>query len=143
MAYGIGGNAEFGFNPGNYDPTRPIVLHPAVLVYCGFIGGSAREWANGIAVDALGNAYVTGEADSAQNSFPVKVGSDLTYNGGNPPYAVDAFVAKVNTAGTGALLMASEAVRTGPDSGVDPSHRLDGAGPALHGSWRPRLSSCR
>ncbi len=66
------------------------------LVYCGFIGGSDAESANGIAVDVLGNAYVTGWTSSTEATFPVTVGPDMTYNGGNE----DAFVAKVNAAGT-------------------------------------------
>ena len=51
---------------------------------------------HGIAVDGSGNAYVTGYTDSTEATFPVTVGPDLTYNGG----LCDAFVAKVNAAGT-------------------------------------------
>jgi len=46
-------------------------------------------------VDSLGNAYVTGQTGSTEATFPVTVGPDLTYNGNS-----DAFVAKVNAAGT-------------------------------------------
>ena len=66
------------------------------LVYCGYINGAAEERGLGIAVDASGNAYVTGFTQSDEKSFPVKVGPDLTHNGGE-----DAFVAKVNPNGTG------------------------------------------
>ncbi|MEW6743348.1 MAG: SBBP repeat-containing protein [Planctomycetota bacterium] len=66
------------------------------LVYCGYIGGAMSEWGYGIAVDAAGAAYVTGSTYSDQSSFPVKVGPDLTYNGGD----YDAFVAKVTSDGT-------------------------------------------
>jgi hypothetical protein len=66
------------------------------LDYCGYIGGSGDDFGWGIAVDADGNAYVTGQTDSSQLTFPVVVGPDLTYNGGFD----DAFVAKVNAAGT-------------------------------------------
>jgi hypothetical protein len=62
----------------------------AGLVYCGYIGGSSWEHGFGIAVDKSGNAYVTGETESIQATFPVKVGPDLTYN-----RTKDAFVAKV------------------------------------------------
>ena len=51
--------------------------------------------ARGIAVDSSGNAYVTGYTASTEATFPVTVGPDLTFNGGS-----DAFVAKVNAAGT-------------------------------------------
>ena len=65
------------------------------LVYCGYIGGTSDDYGAGIAVDNSGNAYVTGATISA-TGFPVTVGPDLTYNGG-----YDAFVAKVNSGGTG------------------------------------------
>jgi uncharacterized protein (TIGR03437 family) len=47
-------------------------LNPAgsALVYSTFLGGSTSEGANGIAVDSLGSAYVTGYA--ASTDFPVK-----------------------------------------------------------------------
>jgi len=65
------------------------------LLYCGYIGGASQDNATGVAVDPSGNAYVTGWTDSPQDSFPVKVGPDLAFNGKD-----DAFVAKVNAQGT-------------------------------------------
>jgi len=65
------------------------------LVYAGFLGGSDWEVGISIAVDAAGNAYVTGETSS--RNFPAVVGPDTSYNGGD----LDAFVAKVNPSGTG------------------------------------------
>ncbi len=53
------------------------------LVYCGYIGGRIDDRGSGIAVDAAGNAYVTGYTASTEASFPVTVGPDLTYNGGS------------------------------------------------------------
>ena len=73
------------------------------LVYVGYIGGSASEFGLGVAVDAAGNAYVTGETASDETSFPVGSGfgalpgPDHTYNGG---YS-DAFIVKVRADGTG------------------------------------------
>ena len=93
------GTRAFGFRIGPYDKSRPLVLDPAVLVYCGYIGGSVWDEGKAIAVDALGNAYVSGFTGSGESDFPVTVGPDLTYNG-DP---LDAFVAKVNAAGTGLL----------------------------------------
>lgn len=87
----------YGFRPGPYDKGCPLVLDPAILVYCGFIGGASEDEGKAIAVDGAGNAYVTGYAYFAEGTFPVTVGPDLTYNG-DP---CDAFVAKVNAAGTG------------------------------------------
>jgi len=67
------------------------------LEYCGYIGGSGVDWSSGgIAVDGSGRAYVVGNTSSTQATFPVAVGPDLTYNGGDR----DSFVARVNAAGT-------------------------------------------
>jgi hypothetical protein len=67
------------------------------LVYCGYIGGSENEGGKGIAIDAAGNAYVSGGTNSKEwSSFPVSVGPDLTFNGD-----WDTFVAKVKADGTG------------------------------------------
>jgi hypothetical protein len=101
MAYELNGKTsgdvfEYGFDIGNYDPTRPLILDPAVLVYCGYIGGTGSDMGFAIAVDAEGNAYVTGGTNSTEASFPVVVGPDLTSNGSG-----DVFVAKVNANGTG------------------------------------------
>lgn len=68
----------------------------ANLLYCGYIGGSGDDWARGVAVDSLGRAYICGETQSSEYTFPVLSGPDLTYNGGQ-----DAFIAKVNAAGSG------------------------------------------
>jgi hypothetical protein len=65
------------------------------LPYCGYIGGLGYDSGNGIAVDSTGNAYITGETDSDESSFPVTMGPDPTYNSNT-----DAFVAKINAAGT-------------------------------------------
>jgi hypothetical protein len=81
------------------------------FVYCGYIGGASTDFGNGIAVDKEGNAYVTGETRSAENSFPVRVGPDLTYYGG-----ADTFVAKVKAAGT-ALIYCGYIGGSGGDSG--------------------------
>ncbi|MBE3117381.1 MAG: SBBP repeat-containing protein [Candidatus Atribacteria bacterium] len=89
----------YGFDVGAYDRTKQLVLDPAVLVYCGYIGGSDDDCPSGIAVDGSGNAYVTGRTDSNEATFPVSVGPDLTFNGGSK----EGFVAKVNSTGTALL----------------------------------------
>src|SRR5204862_404047 len=85
------------FHLGTWDRSRPLVIDPAVLEYCGYIGGAALDEASDIAVDGSGAAYVTGKTDSDENSFPVHICPDSTYNGGT----FDAFVAKVSPDGTG------------------------------------------
>ena len=91
------GSFEYGFDIGSYDKTRPLILDPAVLIYCGYIGGVNYGEGWGIAVDASGNAYVVGRTESPETSFPVLVGPDLTTNN----VGWDAFVAKVKADGTG------------------------------------------
>lgn len=90
----------YGFRVGAYDPALPLVIDPAMIVYCGYIGGSGIEFGTAIAVDAAGSAYVTGYTDSAETTFPVAVGPDLTING-TGFLNTDAFVAKVKADGTG------------------------------------------
>jgi hypothetical protein len=74
------------------------------LLYCTFLGGSENdstaynEGANGIAVDAAGNAYVTGYTWSPD--FPP--GSTTSYQTGNHG-EYDGFVAKLNSTGTSLL----------------------------------------
>jgi uncharacterized repeat protein (TIGR01451 family) len=93
---------SYGFRVAAYDLARPLVIDPAVLVYAGYIGGLSLDEGRGVAVDAAGNAYVTGRTFSPETTFPdgdgfgTVGGPDTTYNEGG-----DAFVAKVNAAGTG------------------------------------------
>src|ERR671931_77920 len=70
------------------------------LDYAGYIGGSDDDYGTGIAVDSAGNAYVTGYTYSAENTFPVTVGPDLTFNDNDSFLSGDAFVAKVSADGT-------------------------------------------
>jgi hypothetical protein len=90
------------------------------LVYAGYIGGSGWDVGHGIAVDSSGNAYVTGDTGSDEATFPVTLGPDLTYNGGE-----DAFVAKVNATGT-ALVYAGYIGGSGNDAGYGIAVDTDG-----------------
>jgi hypothetical protein len=103
-------------------------INPAgtALVYCGYIGGANNELSHGIAVDAAGNAYVTGVTPSDENSFPVLVGPDTTFNG-----EWDAFVAKIGPAGT--LLYAGYLGGTSFDVGLGIA--ADGQGHAYVTGW--------
>jgi hypothetical protein len=60
----------------------------SALLYSTYLGGSGGDDANGIAVDASGNAYVSGVAGSSD--FPTTPGAFQTAYGGNS----DAFVSK-------------------------------------------------
>ncbi len=111
VEYVLDDATTYGFDVGAYDPDLPLVIDPAVLVYCGYIGGSGWDAGEGIAVDADGNAYVVGETYSADASFPEIVGPDLTYNDNE-----DVFVAKVKADGTG-LVYAGYIGGTGDEYG--------------------------
>ena len=87
------------------------------LVYSTYLGGcggancSGNEFGYDIAVDASGNAYVTGYTESTD--FPTTSGAfDTTYNLGT-----DAFVAKLNAGGT-ALTYSTFLGGTSTDRGV-------------------------
>lgn len=111
---------QYGFRVGKYDPTLPLVLDPAVLVYAGYVGGSGSDEGYDIAGDGNGNIYITGYTSSAATTFPAMVGPDLSQNGG-----YDAFVAKVNAAGT-ALVYAGYIGGSSHDYGI--AITVDGAG---------------
>jgi len=86
---------NLGFDVGEFDPRGSLVIDPVVLVYCGYIGGDGWESCGSIDVDKQRNAYVAGITDSSVlDSFPVKVGPDLTFNG-----EWDVFVAKIAASG--------------------------------------------
>jgi hypothetical protein len=93
---GEGRSWTYGFDLGEYDPSLPLIIDPAILIYCGFIGGPANDQGTAIARDAAGNVYLTGWTESV--AFPVHEGPDLLFN--STLLGPDAFVAKVNAAGT-------------------------------------------
>jgi hypothetical protein len=96
-AYILGAGGEVRFTLGTYDATQPLVIDP-VLSYSTFLGGTGFDAANDIAVDAGGNAYVTGQTGTVD--FPTTVGS--VQPGLNDAYNA-AFVAKVSPDGTALL----------------------------------------
>jgi Beta-propeller repeat/Abnormal spindle-like microcephaly-assoc'd, ASPM-SPD-2-Hydin len=66
------------------------------IVYATYLGlGSGNSDFNGLAVDSLGNAYLSGDTNS--NDFPTAHAFQATFGGGNS----DAFVVVLNASGTG------------------------------------------
>jgi hypothetical protein len=66
----------------------------AAVIYSTYLGGTGGDFGEAIAVDAGGNAYVTG---STHGGFPTTPGAyQVTYSGGG----ADGFVTKLNATGT-------------------------------------------
>jgi hypothetical protein len=99
------GNGEVGFQVGAYDTGATLVIDP-VLAYSTYFGGTANDFGFGIAVDALGRAYLGGQTGSAV--FPRGGGADFPAGGATPgapqtTYAgggSDGFILRVNAAGS-------------------------------------------
>jgi len=79
------------------------------LIYSTFLGGSGSDWGLGIAIDASGAAYVTGNTDSGD--FPTMNAVKPQSDGG-----VDAFVVKIAPEG-GAMIYGTYLGGQGHDSG--------------------------
>ncbi|MDA1315337.1 MAG: SBBP repeat-containing protein [Acidobacteria bacterium] len=91
---------EYGFRLGRYDRSLPLTIDPSVVVYAGYLGGFRDDAGEGIALDSHGAAYIVGTSNSLREG-PTQ--------GGPPP--TDAFVIKIDAAGTGLAY----AVRIGGD----------------------------
>lgn len=89
------GPHRLGFEIGDYDRTRTLIIDPAIS-YSTYLSGSIGSYPTGVAVDSSGSAYLVGLA--GDGSFPTPSGPV------NPPAAV--FVAKLNPAGSSLLYTA-------------------------------------
>ncbi len=82
---------SYSFEVASYDKKFPLIIDPEVM-YSTYLGGSAYDVGNAIAVDKDGNAYITGCTFSS--NFPTEGAYD-SYLSGN----ADVFVTKLNAAG--------------------------------------------
>ena len=80
------------------------------ILYSTYLGGSGEDGGGSVAVDALGNAYITGLTFSS--NFPV-VNAAQAANAGNE----DAFLTKINATGS-AILSSTYLGGSGADAGV-------------------------
>ena len=87
------GKYSYGFEVAAYDPAYPLIIDP-VLSYSTYLGGSTGDdVGKAIAIDASGNAYVTGYTSST--NFPTKSAYQSSNEG-----SYDVFVTKLTSAGT-------------------------------------------
>jgi len=124
--YVLLGQNEVGFAIGEYDASQPLVIDP-VLSYATYLGGSANDGINGIAiwVDAAGAIYVAG--NTLSTDFPVVNALQPTYGGTSTSVFAsmgDAFVTKLNPAG--ALVYSTFLGGSGSDRAIDVT--VDAAG---------------
>jgi Beta-propeller repeat len=88
-AYKLTPEREVGFEIAAYDATRPLVIDPPLLAYSTFLGGTGEDTGVEIAVNAHGDAFMTGFTTSA----------DFPGAGSAPGGPSDAFVIRFNASG--------------------------------------------
>jgi uncharacterized repeat protein (TIGR01451 family) len=91
---------QISFKVGEYDHSAPLWIDP-VLDYGTFLGGTGTDSGQGVAVDANGNMYITGQTLSTDfpttlGAYDSSCGTDGLCNGGHS----DVFVTKLDAAGT-------------------------------------------
>ena len=97
------GALSVGLDCTGRDPSRALTIDPVLatpLIYGTFLGGGPADWAEAVAVDASGSAYVAGETRSYD--FPATPGAYDRYVNGS----TDAFLAKFTPDGS-ALVFAT------------------------------------
>lgn len=109
VSYARSRSGSYRFELGDYDPSRELIIDP-VVVFSTYLGGlGLSDSAKAIAVDPLGNTYITGELP-APGAFPVTGGAFSTSQQGS----VEIFAAKINAAGN-TVLWATYLGGSGPD----------------------------
>jgi len=93
--FALGHDGIVHLRVGDYDATRTLVIDP-VVSYATFLGGTNYEQGTAIAVDAAGNAYVTGYTASAD--FPLVNALDRSFAKKGD---VEVFVSKLDAGGSG------------------------------------------
>ncbi|HZH33948.1 MAG TPA: SBBP repeat-containing protein, partial [Pyrinomonadaceae bacterium] len=89
---------EIGFELGNYDPNKTLVIDP-ILVYSTYFSGSVATFPYGVKVDAAGNAYIFGSTHTS--NFPTTAGSYRPNAPcGGATNCSSYFVSKLNSTGT-------------------------------------------
>ncbi len=94
-------DGSFGFELGEYDPTRELIIDPMVE-YCTYLGGNGTDEGFDIVVDAQGHAYVTGSTSST--NFVTSTGAyDEVGRVGGFSDPSDVFVTKLDPTGSSVI----------------------------------------
>ena len=114
--FALAGNTV-SFDLGAYDTDLPLVIDPVTIAYSTYLGGDSFDAASGIAVDAAGAAYISGQTSSTDFNTvgPIQ----------GPALGTDAFVSKLNPAGSALVYSTYLGGSAGNDTAgriaVDPS----------------------
>ena len=108
MAYRLDGELV-RLRVGAYDRAQPLLIDPVVIAYSTYLGGGATDLGYQIAVDPIGQAYVTGLTASTNFNTAGEIEGDS--------FGTDAFIAKLNPAGN-ALAYATYLGGNGNDEGT-------------------------
>ena len=87
---------EIGFEVGDYDRSKSLVIDP-VLIYSSYIGGDSQDLGFAVAANNNGEAYLAGESSSSEVTFPIKNAIQGSQN------TTLAFITKLNANGTDTL----------------------------------------
>ncbi|QQS48740.1 MAG: SBBP repeat-containing protein [Acidobacteriota bacterium] len=106
-SYRLFPNNRVGFEIGDYDEMRPLIIDP-VMIYSTFIGGSNYDDATIMTTDAAGNIYLAGYTKSFD--LPVISAVQPARAETSPPYCGaegcwEAFVAKLDPGATRLIFM--------------------------------------
>ena len=111
----IAGSFQTAFAQGNGDAfVTKLNATGSALVYSTYLGGNGADEGRGIAIDSIGQAYVTGITGSS--NFPTTPGAYQTVTGGGSEGTFDAFVTKLNFDGS-MLLYSTYLGGNGSDQG--------------------------
>lgn len=139
----VTGIANFGFTasfPTTAGSFQPAMNGPSdafvtklnatgsALIYSTFLGGSGVDDGGAIAVNASGQAYVTGTTEDSTTDFPTTAGVFSTTNAGG----FDVFVARLNAAGSGLVW---STMIGGPSTDTPTAIFVDGTGQVYVGGF--------